>query len=83
MVANEDCDPNNWLYLGCCCFYLGMYEEAEAAGERGPECPLQNRLLFHIAHKVGSHGLRRVKRLKGGDHNRTRISQPRLPTTGR
>ena len=30
-----------------------MYEEADAAAQKGPKSALQNRLLFHLAHKVG------------------------------
>eukprot|EP00163_Fabomonas_tropica_P001008 TRINITY_DN1075_c0_g1_i2.p1 TRINITY_DN1075_c0_g1~~TRINITY_DN1075_c0_g1_i2.p1 ORF type:complete len:500 (+),score=148.85 TRINITY_DN1075_c0_g1_i2:707-2206(+) len=39
------------LYLACCMFYLGMYKEAEEEALKGTAGPLQNRLLFHLAHK--------------------------------
>ena len=29
-----------------------MFKEAESAAAKGPECPLQNRLLFHCAHRL-------------------------------
>lgn len=32
---------------------LGMFTEADAAAMKGRDCPLQNRLLFHVSHKVG------------------------------
>ena len=40
------------LYIACCMFYLGMMEEAEAEANQHPECPLQVRVLFHLAHKA-------------------------------
>jgi len=30
---------------------LGKYDEAEQAALKGPKCPLQIRVLFHVAHK--------------------------------
>lgn len=52
MLAERNCNEKIWLYLACCCFFLGMYDEADAAAQKGPKCTLQNRLLFHLAHKV-------------------------------
>jgi intraflagellar transport protein 56 len=40
------------LYIGCCYFYLQQYAEAEESAKRGPKAGLQNRLLFHIAHRT-------------------------------
>lgn len=41
------------LWIACCQFFLGMYEEAEKSGDKGlPDDPLQVRLLFHIADKA-------------------------------
>lgn len=40
------------LWMACCLFYLQLYKEAEEAANRGPECALQNRVLFHTAHKM-------------------------------
>eukprot|EP00911_Craspedida_sp_UC1_P001436 UC1_evm1s1082 len=55
LVMKPDSDDGGmtdyWVPLACCCFFLGMYEEADAAAVRGPETPLQNRLLFHVSHK--------------------------------
>ncbi|XP_066963491.1 intraflagellar transport protein 56 [Macrobrachium rosenbergii] len=43
--------PENWISLACCYFYLGMYPEAEEAAEKAPKSPLRTRLFFHLAHK--------------------------------
>ena len=51
MLAMDDCDPVHHLHLACCYFCNGQYKEGEEAALRGPQCSLQNRLLFHIAHK--------------------------------
>ncbi|ORY39782.1 hypothetical protein LY90DRAFT_41209 [Neocallimastix californiae] len=51
MTKNPNCDPLIYLYLGCCYFFLGLYEEADKAAQKGPTCKLQNRLLFHLSHK--------------------------------
>ncbi|EGD72542.1 TTC26 protein [Salpingoeca rosetta] len=53
LLASEGSSERIWLYLACCCFFLGMYEEADAAAQKGPQCALKNRLLFHLAHKFG------------------------------
>eukprot|EP00953_Heterococcus_sp_UTEX-ZZ885_P039128 20071-Heterococcus_DN1.PRE.2 len=39
------------LYLACCHFYLQMYDAAVESANKGPDCALKNRLLFHAAHK--------------------------------
>lgn len=39
-------------YLGCCLFMLGMYKKAEELAAKAPKSSLQNRLLFHVAHKM-------------------------------
>lgn len=51
MLALDDADPMHHLHLACCYFFNGQYKEAEESAHRGPPCSLQNRLLFHIAHK--------------------------------
>jgi intraflagellar transport protein 56 len=53
LLEQPDCDPVAWTYLGCCCFFLGMYQEADDAAMKGPQGSLQNRLQFHVSHKVG------------------------------
>lgn len=53
MLTHEPkCDKSIYLYLGICYFFLGMYKEADEAAQKGPECPLQTRLLFHVSHKL-------------------------------
>ncbi len=39
------------LFIASCHYYLQSYEDAEAAALKGPANPLQNRILFHVAHK--------------------------------
>src|SRR3546814_2227593 len=39
------------LYLACCYFLLQMNDEADEQANKGPTCPLKNRLLFHLAHR--------------------------------
>ncbi|KAJ7283047.1 hypothetical protein O6H91_Y351200 [Diphasiastrum complanatum] len=38
-------------YIAACLFRLGLYTESEEALLKGPECPMQKRILFHIAHR--------------------------------
>eukprot|EP00002_Diphylleia_rotans_P017202 TRINITY_DN333_c0_g1_i1.p1 TRINITY_DN333_c0_g1~~TRINITY_DN333_c0_g1_i1.p1 ORF type:complete len:554 (+),score=141.49 TRINITY_DN333_c0_g1_i1:64-1725(+) len=52
LLATGSADPVVHVYVACCLFYMGMYKEAEDEANQGPECPLQNRILFHIAHKM-------------------------------
>ena len=40
------------VYMGCCLERLGWHAEAEERALKGPACPLQNRLLFHLAHRL-------------------------------
>jgi len=51
MLEGPDANPMTHIYIACCLFYLGQYKEAEEAAIKGPAVTLQNRLLFHIAHK--------------------------------
>ncbi|XP_026957576.1 intraflagellar transport protein 56 isoform X3 [Sagmatias obliquidens] len=50
-TKEENCSPEVWVNLACTYFFLGMYKQAEAAGFKAPKSRLQNRLLFHLAHK--------------------------------
>uniref|UniRef100_A0A4X1VBB2 Intraflagellar transport protein 56 n=1 Tax=Sus scrofa TaxID=9823 RepID=A0A4X1VBB2_PIG len=50
-TKEENCNPEVWVNLACTYFFLGMYKQAEAAGFKAPKSRLQNRLLFHLAHK--------------------------------
>ncbi|KAF6087080.1 tetratricopeptide repeat domain 26 [Phyllostomus discolor] len=51
-TKEENCNPEVWVNLACTYFFLGMYKQAEAAGFKAPKSRLQNRLLFHLAHKT-------------------------------
>ncbi|RLN20905.1 hypothetical protein BBJ28_00011456 [Nothophytophthora sp. Chile5] len=52
-VRDVDDTPEIFLFRACCLFYLQLYKEATKEAEKGPAGPLQNRLLFHCAHKLG------------------------------
>lgn len=45
--------PEVYLYRACCLYYLQEYKEAMKEAAQGPTCTLQNRILFHCAHKLG------------------------------
>uniref|UniRef100_A0A2K6SR06 Intraflagellar transport protein 56 n=1 Tax=Saimiri boliviensis boliviensis TaxID=39432 RepID=A0A2K6SR06_SAIBB len=51
-TKEENCNSDVWVNLACTYFFLGMYKQAEAAGFKASKSRLQNRLLFHLAHKV-------------------------------
>uniref|UniRef100_A0A2K6CTA5 Intraflagellar transport protein 56 n=1 Tax=Macaca nemestrina TaxID=9545 RepID=A0A2K6CTA5_MACNE len=51
-TKEENCNSEVWVNLACTYFFLGMYKQAEAAGFKASKSRLQNRLLFHLAHKV-------------------------------
>ncbi|XP_051568194.1 intraflagellar transport protein 56-like [Myxocyprinus asiaticus] len=51
LTLRPDCPVDVWVYLGCSLFFLGFYKEAEETALKGLKTPLQNRLLFHLAHK--------------------------------
>ncbi|XP_067129571.1 intraflagellar transport protein 56 [Centruroides vittatus] len=53
VLKKDNVPPIVNIYLACCYFYLGMYKEAENFVKKGPSSQLQNRLLFHLAHKFG------------------------------
>ncbi|ETW00284.1 hypothetical protein H310_07663 [Aphanomyces invadans] len=43
-----------FLFRACCMYYLQMYKEATKEALKGPSSNvLQNRILFHCAHKLG------------------------------
>uniref|UniRef100_A0A8C1VIQ2 Intraflagellar transport protein 56 n=1 Tax=Cyprinus carpio TaxID=7962 RepID=A0A8C1VIQ2_CYPCA len=52
LTLRPECPVEVWVYLGCSLFFLGLYKEAEEAALKGPKTQLQNRLLFHLAHKT-------------------------------
>lgn len=53
MKKHEIENPDLPVFLGVCFFYLGMYEDAKHAAEKADRTPLQNRLMFHVSHKLG------------------------------
>eukprot|EP01060_Flectonema_neradi_P012302 TRINITY_DN19169_c0_g2_i1.p1 TRINITY_DN19169_c0_g2~~TRINITY_DN19169_c0_g2_i1.p1 ORF type:complete len:561 (+),score=85.70 TRINITY_DN19169_c0_g2_i1:80-1762(+) len=53
LIANDDETENQMhTYAACCHFYMGNFKEAEESALKGPVGTLQNRLLFHVAHKI-------------------------------
>jgi intraflagellar transport protein 56 len=52
VLKGKDPPKETHLYCACCMYYLQMHKPAEEHAHQGPPCPLQNRLLFHLAHKV-------------------------------
>ncbi|CAD5216238.1 unnamed protein product [Bursaphelenchus okinawaensis] len=52
VLSQSDAPSEAYVYLGCSFFFLAMYEDARQCAERAPKGPLQNRLLFHLAHKL-------------------------------
>ncbi|CAM6089924.1 unnamed protein product [Calypogeia fissa] len=50
LLETSDGDPMYHVYSAACLFYIGLYQDAEQAALKGPECPLQTRILFHVAH---------------------------------
>ncbi|KAH0616822.1 hypothetical protein JD844_028236, partial [Phrynosoma platyrhinos] len=51
LTKRTGCSPDVWVNLACTYFFLGMYTQAEQAALKAPKSRLQNRLLFHLAHK--------------------------------
>ncbi|XP_062424651.1 intraflagellar transport protein 56 isoform X3 [Rhea pennata] len=51
LTKKPACSPDVWVNLACTYFFLGMYTQAEQAALKAPKSRLQNRLLFHLAHK--------------------------------
>uniref|UniRef100_A0A914I0P0 Intraflagellar transport protein 56 n=1 Tax=Globodera rostochiensis TaxID=31243 RepID=A0A914I0P0_GLORO len=52
LIGDKNCPAEMYLNLGCAYYFLGMQENARKMAEKGPKNPLQNRLLFHVAHKL-------------------------------
>lgn len=53
MLAKDPEAKHLHLFIATCLYYQQMYTEAEAAAQLGPANALQNRILFHVAHKMG------------------------------
>ncbi|KAL9645020.1 hypothetical protein ABK040_004513 [Willaertia magna] len=45
-------DPFIHLHNACCFYFIGDYEDAYSEAMQGPNCALQNRILFHLADKL-------------------------------
>ncbi|EJD75500.1 hypothetical protein, variant [Loa loa] len=52
MLVRENCPAEVNVYIACCFFFLGLCAEAKEYAEKGPKSALQNRLLFHLAHRL-------------------------------
>uniref|UniRef100_A0A8C2IJ90 Intraflagellar transport protein 56 n=1 Tax=Cyprinus carpio TaxID=7962 RepID=A0A8C2IJ90_CYPCA len=71
--SQPECPVEVWVYLGCSLFFLGLYKEAEEAALKGPKTQLQNRLLFHLAHKFSDE-----KKLMGFHQNLEDVTEDQL-----
>lgn len=50
-VSIKNSSPDIMCSIACCCFMLGMYQEADEYAGKGTKSKLQNRLMFHLSHK--------------------------------
>uniref|UniRef100_A0A672HDF1 Intraflagellar transport protein 56 n=1 Tax=Salarias fasciatus TaxID=181472 RepID=A0A672HDF1_SALFA len=73
LTTKPDCPAEVWVYLACALFFLGLYKEAEEAASKAPMSPLQNRLLFHLAHKFHDE-----KKLMGFHQNLEDVTEDQL-----
>ncbi|XP_016304836.1 intraflagellar transport protein 56 isoform X1 [Sinocyclocheilus anshuiensis] len=73
LTLRPECPVEVWVYLGCLLFFLGLYKEAEEAALKGPKTQLQNRLLFHLAHKFSDE-----KKLMGFHQNLEDVTEDQL-----
>ncbi|KAK2816835.1 hypothetical protein Q5P01_025026 [Channa striata] len=73
LTLKPECPLEVWVYLACAFFFLGLYKEAEEAASKAPMSPLQNRLLFHLAHKFNDE-----KRLMGFHQNLEDVTEDQL-----
>ncbi|XP_016373997.1 intraflagellar transport protein 56-like isoform X2 [Sinocyclocheilus rhinocerous] len=73
LTLRPECPVEVWVYLGCLLFFLGLYKEAEGAALKGPKTQLQNRLLFHLAHKFSDE-----KKLMGFHQNLEDVTEDQL-----
>ena len=51
-LAEKTGNKSFHLARASCLYYLQMFEEAKAAAKQGPEDALQNRVLFHLSHRM-------------------------------
>ncbi|KAG7266118.1 hypothetical protein CRUP_028120 [Coryphaenoides rupestris] len=73
LSQKAECPVEVWVYLACTMFLLGLYKEAEEAASKAPTSPLQNRLLFHLAHKFNDE-----KKLMGFHQNLEDVTEDQL-----
>uniref|UniRef100_A0A671TIH1 Intraflagellar transport protein 56 n=1 Tax=Sparus aurata TaxID=8175 RepID=A0A671TIH1_SPAAU len=73
LTSKPECPEQVWVYLACALFFLGLYKEAEDAASKAPMSPLQNRLLFHLAHKFNDE-----KKLMGFHQNLEDVTEDQL-----
>ncbi|XP_069053287.1 intraflagellar transport protein 56 isoform X2 [Lepisosteus oculatus] len=73
LTQRDGCSPDVWVNLACTYFFLGMYAEAEEAALKAPKSQLQNRLLFHLAHKFNDE-----KKLMGFHQNLQDVTEDQL-----
>lgn len=73
LTVGSDSPEEVWVFLACTLFFLGLYREAEEAASKAPKCPLQNRLLFHLAHKFNDE-----KKLMGFHQNLEDVTEDQL-----
>jgi len=50
-MKKTDYSKDLHLYKACCLYALCNYDDAKREATKGTENALQNRLMFHIAHK--------------------------------
>ncbi|KAG0570720.1 hypothetical protein KC19_6G183100 [Ceratodon purpureus] len=51
LLEMPEADPAYHTYSAACLFYMANYDEAKEAALKGPESPLQRRILLHVAHR--------------------------------
>ncbi|XP_034044353.1 intraflagellar transport protein 56 [Thalassophryne amazonica] len=73
LTMKPECPAEVWVFLACALFFLGLYKEAEEAVSKAPRSPLQNRVLFHLAHKFSDE-----KKLMGFHQNLEDVTQNQL-----
>ncbi|NWV20643.1 IFT56 protein, partial [Origma solitaria] len=73
LTKQPTCNPDVWVNLACTYFFLGMYTQAEQAALKAPKSGLQNRLLFHLAHKFSDE-----KKLMSSHQNLQDITEDQL-----
>ncbi|KAM9362607.1 intraflagellar transport protein 56 [Symphorus nematophorus] len=73
LTLKPECPVEVWVYLACALFFLGLYKQAEEAASKAPMSPLQNRLLFHLAHKFNDE-----KKLMGFHQNLEDVTEDQL-----